>query len=87
MNPNLSTVKDVTRVSHQAGMNAIAKGRALSYGSTFASSSLGGLMQSSANKVIQSLGKGSVPAMIVGAGVAKQEANHMDKSFRVILKK
>ncbi len=44
-------------------------------------------MQSSANKVIQSLGKGSVPAMIVGAGVAKQEANHMDKSFRVILKK
>ncbi len=27
-------------------------------------------MQSSANKIIQSLGKGSVPAMIVGAGVA-----------------
>ncbi|MCQ2642364.1 hypothetical protein JT102_05325 [Helicobacter pylori] len=49
---------------------ATAKGGALSYGSAFASSSLGGLMQSSANKVIQSLGKGSVPAMIVGAGVA-----------------
>ncbi|MCQ2639506.1 hypothetical protein JT070_04230 [Helicobacter pylori] len=49
---------------------ATAKGGALSYGSTFASSSLGGLMQSSANKVIQSLGKGSVPAMIVGACVA-----------------
>ncbi len=46
-----------------------AKGGALSYGSAFASSSLGGLMQSSANKIIQSLGKGSVPAMIVGVGV------------------
>lgn len=107
LNPKLSTAKDVTRVSHQAGMNAMptgaliggvfsfftnfyeciangkdpmkalkhtlvatAKGGALSYGSAFASSSLGGLMQSSANKIIQSLGKGSVPAMIVGAGVA-----------------
>ncbi|GAA7864419.1 hypothetical protein HpCOL240_04920 [Helicobacter pylori] len=107
LNPNLSTAKDVTRVSHQAGMNvaqtgaligggvsaitniyeciangkdpmkalkhtlvATAKGGALSYGSAFASSSLGGLMQSSANKVIQSLGKGSVPAMFVGACVA-----------------
>ncbi|MFP6264880.1 hypothetical protein ACLGDV_06225 [Helicobacter pylori] len=106
LNPNLSTAKDVTRVSHQAGMNAMQtgalivggvslvmnvwecvvngkdpikalkhtaiatlKGGALSYGSTFASSSLGGLMQSSANKVIQSLGKGSLPAMIVGACV------------------
>ncbi|MCQ2895489.1 hypothetical protein JT258_05105 [Helicobacter pylori] len=107
LNPNLSTAKDVTSISHQAGMNAMqtgaligggvslvtnvyeciangkdpvkaikhtlvatAKGGALSYGSTFASSSLGGLMQSSANKVIQSLGKGSAPAMIVGACVA-----------------
>lgn len=107
LNPNLSTAKDVTRVSHQAGMNvaqtgaligggvsaitniyeciangkdpmkalkhtlvATAKGGALSYGSAFANSSLGGLMQSSANKIIQSLGKGSVPAMIVGACVA-----------------
>ncbi len=41
---------------------ATLKGGALSYGSAFASSSLGGLMQSSANKIIQSLGKGSVPA-------------------------
>ncbi|OOC21509.1 hypothetical protein BZK28_03420 [Helicobacter pylori] len=49
---------------------ATAKGGALSYVSTFASTSLGGLMQSSANKIIQSLGKGSVPAMIVGACVA-----------------
>ncbi|MFP6280814.1 hypothetical protein ACLGD1_05790 [Helicobacter pylori] len=49
---------------------ATLKGGVLSYGSAFASSSLGGLMQSSVNKVIQSLGKGSVPAMIVGAGVA-----------------
>ncbi len=69
LNPKLSTAKDVTNLSHQAGMNAIAKGRVLSYGSAFASSSLGGLMQSSTNKVIQSLGKGSVSAMIVGAGV------------------
>ncbi len=49
---------------------ATLKGGAYSYGVAFASSSLGGLMQSSASKVIQSLGKGSVPAMIVGAGVA-----------------
>ncbi len=107
LNPNLSTAKDVTRVSHQAGMNAAQtgaligggvslvtnvyecvangkdpikaikhtaiatlKGGALSYGSAFASSSLGGWMQSNANKIIQSLGKGSVPAMIVGACVA-----------------
>ncbi|MGL2854106.1 hypothetical protein ACQKAU_05285 [Helicobacter pylori] len=46
---------------------ATLKGGALSYCSAFASSSLGGLMQSSANKIIQSLGKGSIPAMIVGA--------------------
>ncbi|WP_181327526.1 hypothetical protein [Helicobacter pylori] len=107
LNPNLSTAKDVTSVSHQAGMNAAQtgaligggvslvtnvwecvvngkdpkkaikhtaiatlKGGALNYCSAFASSSLGGLMQSSANRIIQSLGKGSVPAMIVGAGVA-----------------
>ncbi|MEJ8612515.1 hypothetical protein MMN28_04890 [Helicobacter pylori] len=49
---------------------ATLKGGVLSYGSAFASSSLGGLMQSSTNKIIQSLGKGSVPAMIVGACVA-----------------
>ncbi|MBH0258923.1 DUF456 domain-containing protein [Helicobacter pylori] len=107
LNPNLSTAKDVTSISHQSGMNAAQtgaligggvslvtnvyecvangkdpikaikhtaiatlKGGALSYGSAFASSSLGGWMQSSANKIIQSLGKGSLPAMIVGACVA-----------------
>ncbi|MGL2332659.1 hypothetical protein ACOWK8_02850 [Helicobacter pylori] len=107
LNPNLSTAKDVTSVSYQAGMNAAQtgawigggvslvtnvyeciangkdpikaikhttiatlKGGALSYVSAFASSSLGGLMQSSANRIIQSLGKGSLPAMIVGACVA-----------------
>ncbi|MGL2364752.1 hypothetical protein ACQJ9F_05445 [Helicobacter pylori] len=106
LNPKLSAAKDVTRVSHQAGMNAAQtgaligggvslvtniyecfangkdpikaikhtaiatlKGGALSYGSAFASSSLGGWMQSSANKIIQSLGKGSLPAMFVGACV------------------
>ncbi|WP_120912918.1 hypothetical protein [Helicobacter pylori] len=111
LNPNLSTAKDVTRVSHQAGMNAAqtgawisggfslitnvyecfangkdpikalkhtaiatAKGGVLSYGSAFASVSLGGWMQSSANRIIQSLGKGSVPAMIVGVCVASATA-------------
>ncbi|GAA8494600.1 hypothetical protein KKKH51_07570 [Helicobacter pylori] len=49
---------------------ATLKGGVLSYGSAFASSSLGGLMQSSTNRIIQSLGKGSAPAMIVGACVA-----------------
>ncbi len=49
---------------------ATLKGGAYSYGVAFASSSLGGLMQNSANKVIQSLGKSSAPAMIVGACVA-----------------
>ncbi len=49
---------------------ATLKGGALSYGSAFASSSLGGWMQSSANKIIQSLGKGSLPAMIVGVCMA-----------------
>ncbi len=44
---------------------ATLKGGTLSYGSAFASSSLGGLMQSSANKIIQSLGKGSIPTIIV----------------------
>ncbi|MBH0296297.1 hypothetical protein I6945_04335 [Helicobacter pylori] len=107
LNPNLSTAKDVTSISHQAGMNAMQtgaligggvslvtnvyecvangkdpikaikhtaiatlKGGVLSYGSAFASSSLGGWMQSSANKIIQSLGKGSVPAMIMGTCAA-----------------
>ncbi|MGL2587007.1 hypothetical protein ACQJ5C_03620 [Helicobacter pylori] len=49
---------------------ATLKGGAYSYGVAFASSSLGGMMQNSANKVIQSLGKSSLPAMIVGACVA-----------------
>ncbi|GAA8732403.1 hypothetical protein HpDR96b_04510 [Helicobacter pylori] len=47
---------------------ATLKGGALSYGSAFASSSLGGLMQSSANRIIQSFGNGSVPTMIGGVG-------------------
>ncbi|GAA9463413.1 hypothetical protein BTM444_05420 [Helicobacter pylori] len=49
---------------------ATLKGGAYSYGVAFSSSSLGGLMQSSANKIIKSLGKGSAPTMIVGVGVA-----------------
>ncbi|WQZ04209.1 hypothetical protein KVL85_02285 [Helicobacter pylori] len=115
LNPKLSVAKDVTNLSHQAGMNAMPtgaligggvslvtnvyecvangkdpkkaikhtaiatlKGGALSYGSTFASSSLGGLMQSSANKIIQSLGKGSVPAMIVGAALSEAFFNALN---------
>ncbi|GAA7401851.1 hypothetical protein MM0348_08600 [Helicobacter pylori] len=111
LNPKLSAAKDVTNLSHQAGMNAMPtgaliaccvssatniyecianvkdpkkaikhtalatlkgglKGGAISYLNTFSSLSLGGMMQSSANKIIKSLGKGSAPAMIVGAGVA-----------------
>ncbi len=46
---------------------ATLKGGALSYFNAFSSSSLGGLMQSSANKIIKSLGKGLIPAMIVSA--------------------
>ncbi|GAA8147292.1 hypothetical protein HpBT120_06800 [Helicobacter pylori] len=46
------------------------KGGVRSYGIAFWGSLLGGMMQNSANKVIQSLGKSSAPAMIVGACVA-----------------
>ncbi len=49
---------------------ATLKGGALSYGSAFASSSLGGLMQSSTNRIIQSFGNSSVPTMIGGVGAA-----------------
>ncbi|WP_229763080.1 hypothetical protein [Helicobacter pylori] len=46
---------------------ATLKGGVLGYFNAFSSSSLGGLMQSSTNKIIQSLGKGLMPAMIVSA--------------------
>ncbi|MCQ2837330.1 hypothetical protein JT224_05360 [Helicobacter pylori] len=49
---------------------ATAKGGVHSYGITFGGSLLGDMMQNNANKIIQSLGKGSVPTMIVGACVA-----------------
>lgn len=48
---------------------ATLKGGAYSYGIASGGSLLGGMMQNSANKVIQSLGKSSAPAMIVGAAV------------------
>ncbi|GAA8727882.1 hypothetical protein oki388_08190 [Helicobacter pylori] len=48
---------------------ATLKGGAYSYGVAFSSSLLGSVMQNSANKVIQSLGKSSAPAMIVGVAV------------------
>ncbi len=46
---------------------ATIKGGALSYFKAFSSSSLGGWLQSSANKFIKSLGKGQIPVMIVSA--------------------
>lgn len=49
---------------------ATLKGGALSYGIAFGGSLLGGMMQNSANQVIQSFGKSSLPTMIVGVGVA-----------------
>ncbi len=49
---------------------ATLKGGAYSYGVVFSSSLLGSMMQNSVNKVIQSLGKSSLPAMIVGTAVA-----------------
>ncbi|GAA7455132.1 hypothetical protein Yangon222_07890 [Helicobacter pylori] len=48
---------------------ATLKGGAYGYGVAFSSLLLGGMMQNSANKVIQSFGKSSLPAMIVGVGV------------------
>ncbi len=59
-----ANVKDPKKAIKNTAI-ATLKGGALSYGSAFASSSLGGLMQSSANKIIQSLGKGSIPTIIV----------------------
>ncbi|WP_017283681.1 hypothetical protein [Helicobacter pylori] len=49
---------------------ATLKGGVRSYGIAFGGSLLGGMMQNSANKVIQSFGKSSLPVMIVGAAVA-----------------
>ncbi|GAA8891202.1 hypothetical protein HpSIM21_11650 [Helicobacter pylori] len=49
---------------------ATLKGGAYSYGIASGGSLLGGMMQNSANKVIQSFGKSSLPVMIVGVGVA-----------------
>ncbi|GAA9446781.1 hypothetical protein BTM438_12360 [Helicobacter pylori] len=45
------------------------KGGVRSYGIAFGGSLLGGMMQNSTNKVIQSFGKSSLPVMIVGAAV------------------
>ncbi len=64
----LSNGKDPKKAIKHTAI-ATLKGGAYSYGVAFFSSSLGGVMQNSANKVIQSLGKSSLPAMIVGACV------------------
>ncbi|GAA6984501.1 hypothetical protein ID0086_05880 [Helicobacter pylori] len=59
---------------------ATLKGGAYSYGVASSSSLLGSAMQNSANKVIQSFGKSSLPAMIVGVGVGSCEV--LIKYFR-----
>ncbi|GAA9181788.1 hypothetical protein Taiwan47_07320 [Helicobacter pylori] len=46
---------------------------AYSYGVASSSSLLGSAMQNSANKVIQNLGNGLVPTMVVGVGVGSCE--------------
>ncbi len=46
------------------------KGGVRSYGIASGGSLLGGMMHNNANQVIQSLGKSSLPAMIVGTAVA-----------------
>ncbi|EQL54239.1 hypothetical protein Taitung35_11400 [Helicobacter pylori] len=59
---------------------ATLNGGAYSYGVVFSSSLLGSMMQNSANKVIQSLGNGLVPTMVVGVGVGSCEV--LIKYFR-----
>ncbi|WP_425331515.1 hypothetical protein [Helicobacter pylori] len=56
------------------------KDGARSYGIASVGSLLGGMMQNSANKVIQSFGKSSLPVMIVGVGVGSCEV--LIKYFR-----
>ncbi|MGL2762693.1 hypothetical protein ACQJ8Y_05425 [Helicobacter pylori] len=65
----IANVKDPKKAIKHTAL-ATLKGGALSYFNAFSSSSLGGLMQSSADKIIKSLGKGSMPAMIVGVAMA-----------------
>ncbi|GAA7739839.1 hypothetical protein TH0013_06680 [Helicobacter pylori] len=54
-------------IKHTA--NKTLENGAYSYGIASGGSLLGGMMQNSANKVIQSFGKSSLPVMIVGAAV------------------
>ncbi|GHR25346.1 hypothetical protein VN0452_07690 [Helicobacter pylori] len=56
------------------------KGGVRSYGIAFWGSLLGGMMQNSANKVIQNLSNGSMPTMVVGVGVGSCEV--LIKYFR-----
>ncbi|GAA8978438.1 hypothetical protein Taitung276_06330 [Helicobacter pylori] len=60
--------KDPKKVLKRTTTKTLENG-AYSYGVAFPSSLLGGMMQNSANKVIQSFGKSSLPAMVVGAAV------------------
>ncbi len=61
--------KDTKEVLKHTATKTLENG-AYGYGIAFGGSLLWGMMQNSTNKVIQSLGKGSLPAMIVGAAVA-----------------
>ncbi len=56
------------------------KGGAYSYGIAFGGSLLGGMMQNSANKIIQNLSNGLMPTMVVGVGVGSCEV--LIKYFR-----
>ncbi|MGT0072641.1 hypothetical protein V5H68_07615 [Helicobacter pylori] len=56
------------------------KDGAYSYGIASVGSLLGGMMQNSTNKVIQNLGNGLVPTMVVGVGVGSYEV--LIKYFR-----
>ncbi|GAA7086117.1 hypothetical protein VN0427_06990 [Helicobacter pylori] len=61
--------KDPKEVLKHTATKTLENG-AYSYGVAFSSSLLGSMMQNSTNKVIQSLCKSSLPAMIVGTAVA-----------------
>ncbi len=56
------------------------KGGVRSYGIAFWGSLLGGMMHNNANQVIQNLGNGLVPTMVVGVGVGSCEV--LIKYFR-----
>ncbi len=71
MNANMNAKKKGKDPKEALKHTAIAtlKGGAYSYGIASGGSLLGGMMQNSANQVIQNLSNGSIPTMVVGVGV------------------